>query len=331
MVKQDLPAAFPYFSVVYILLIAFAAYLLISQITSLLVYGCGRHRPGLVLERFSSDGDSAKRYFDSSSKTIEAYNTRLTAVNAAIAAARDLYDGMHNDICSVMTQVDDGLTGNYVGNVPEEEYRLPAEQQASRKAKRQAGAAAHLADLKKRFSAGYDNAPLVECFDAISPDEQESLEGLRTGILSGLNELESSMGAAEKAFATLRADVDDRQLATYYTSLAFTDKNITNMLKVQASATEGFDDGGPVLTFTPPKPPVSDPTAEPHVRLPKIAERLAVLERDVKNLVSGLQIMANTIALQNKTLKKSKRIINDTDEQKRRLDAQAAKISATTT
>jgi len=328
---KNLSASFPYFSIVYILLIVLAAYLLIRQISSLMVYGCGKHRPGLVLERFSSDGDSAKRYFDSSVETVAAYNTRLEAVNIAIANAQALYDGMHNDICNVMTQVDDGITGNYVGNVSEEEYKLPADQQASRKVKRQASAATYLADLKTRFSAGYDNTPLIECFDAITPDEQEELDTQRADLLSSLNDLEGSMGAAEKAFATLRADVSDKQLAIYYTSLAFTDKNITTMLKVQASATEGFDDGGPVLTFTPPKPAATDPTAEPNIRLPKIADRLVILERDVKNLVSALQIMVNTIALQNKTLKKSKLVVNDTGEQKRRLDEQAAKMSVTTT
>ena len=326
--KPALP--FPYFTVIYILLIGVAAYLLIKQISSLLAYGCGRHRPALVIERFSSDGDSAKRYFDSAAKTIVAYNARIAAATTQMGVARELYDGMHTDICTIMTQVDDGLTGDYIGNVPEDEYNLPADQQASRKAKRQTGAAKYLADLKTRFSAGYDKTPLIECFDAITPDEAQTLAGLRADVMTSLNDLDGSMGAAEKAFATLRGDISDKQLSTYYTSLAFTDKNIATMLKIQAS-TEGFAGVGPVLTFTPPKPAVADPTAEPNVRLPRIADRLTNLERDVKNLVSALQVMVNTIALQNSTVKKSKLIVNDTGEQKRRLDAQAAKMAATTT
>lgn len=328
----------PYFTVVYIILAIFAAHFVISQIKSLMLYGCGRHPAALVVERFSNTGDSIKKYFKEASATIDRYNTRITTANANMNVARELYQGMHNDICLISKQVDDGLNGNYVNNVPEDELKLPAADQATRKAKRMTSAAVHLVDLKKRFGKGYfkegEDTPLIECFDDMSESEKSDIGYLRSQVLSDLNNLEGDMILAEGAFTTLRKEISEKQLQSYYVSLAFTDKNITALLKAQAGAegftgAEGFASAsGPVLTFTPPRPAAVDPKAEPNIRLPKIADRLTVLERDIANLTSGLQIMVNTIALQNATLKKSKLVVNDADEQKRRLDAQFAKTSA---
>ena len=333
---------FPYFTVVYIVLVIVVVYFLITQIKSLMAYGCGTHPVGLVIERFSGAGDSAQKYFKEAGATIAQYNIRIATANANMEAARELYQGMHNDICLISKQVDDGLNGNYVNNVPEDELKLPATDQASRKAKRMAGAVSHLATLKKRFGTGYfkegEETPLIECFDTISDSEQSVIDDLRSQVLSDLNNLEGDLKLAEVAFTTLRKEISEQQLQSYYVSLAFTDKNITALLKAQAGA-EGFASGstggssgssGPVLTFEPPRPAATDPTAEPNIRLPKIADRLAVLEKDIADLTSGLQIMVNTIALQNATLKKSKLVVNDADEQKRRLDAEAAKTATTT-
>lgn len=326
---------FPYFTVVYIILVVLAAYFLITQIKSLMTYGCGRNRVGLVLERFSSSGNSSKKYFKDASTTIDQYNTRITAANANMEAARELYTGMHNNICLISNQVDDGIKGNYVNNVPEDELKLPTADQATRKAKRLTNATVHLVDLKKRFGNGYFKegvaTPLIECFDTMTDSEESEISDLHRQVLSDLNNLEGDMTLAEGAFTTLRKEISEKQLESYYVSLAFTDKNISALLKAQAVA-EGFASAsGPVLTFTPPRPTAVDPTAQPHIRLPKIADRLTVLERAIADITSGLQIMVNTIALQNETLKKSKLVVNDAGEQKRRLDAQFAKTGAAAT
>jgi predicted transcriptional regulator len=313
---------FPYFTVLYMILIVLVIYWFISLIRSLMTYGCGRHRPSLVLERFSSDGDSAKQYFTNAADTIEKYSERLDAINRDMETIRDQYDEMQHGICYIMNQVDDGITGNYINNVPEHEYKLPASEQAERKAKRKTKATTYLTNMKKEFSAGYNNSPLVECFDAIMPDEQGAIDQQHQDVLDSLNNLEITLQQTTHDFETLKNTISDKQIAVYYTSLAFTDKHISKIVKQIQTMNEGFDDSMTVLNFAPP----TTQSGEPSTRLPIIGDALDALERNVANIKSFIQVMTNTIVRQKALLKKSTLVVNDSGEQQRLLDTQAAKI-----
>jgi hypothetical protein len=60
--------------------------------------------------------------------------------------------------------------------------------------------------------------------------------------------------------------------------------------------------------------------------LPIIGDALDALERNVANIKSFIQVMTNTIVRQKALLKKSTLVVNDSGEQQRLLDTQAAKI-----
>jgi hypothetical protein len=60
--------------------------------------------------------------------------------------------------------------------------------------------------------------------------------------------------------------------------------------------------------------------------LPIIGDTLDALERNVANIKSFIQVMTNTIVRQKALLKKSTLVVNDSGEQQRLLDTQAAKI-----
>lgn len=318
---------FPIFQIVYIVLASYLLYWLISWIIWLLSYGCGKHRPALMLERFSSDGDSSKKYFKDMSLKVGELTKQLERVRSVIGEIKERNSGLHEEICYITDQIDESIKGNYVGNVSEEEYKRPADQQAKRKEARAQKADVYIKEGKKRFSASYENTPLIECFDAITDAEQPELEEAKQQLMDEINELESSVTQAADEFKIVRGNLSEKQIAVYYASLAYNDKNIKDLLKTMQKVNEGFASAEQeeVLDFTPPKMPSTDMNREPHIRIPKLAERLEKLEMEVAIVNKAIRVFTNTANQQKKTLKQIKLVANDEGEQKRRLDKEASK------
>jgi hypothetical protein len=321
---------FPIFQIVYIVLAAYLLYWLISWIVWLLSYGCGRHRPALMLERFSSDGASSKKYFKDMSLKVVELNKQLEGVRSVIAEMKERNSGLHEEICYITDQIDESLKGNYVGNVPEEEYSLPADQQAKRKALREQKAETYIKEGKKRFSESYEKTPLIECFDAITEDEKAGIAEVKEQLMNDLNELESNITQTSDEFKIVRGNLSEKQIAVYYASLAYNDKNIKELLKTMQKVNEGFASAEQeeVLDFTPPKIPSTDMNREPHIRIPKLVERLQKLEAEVMIVNKAMRVFSNTAKMQQKTLKQIKLVANNEGEQKRQLDQQASKQAA---
>jgi hypothetical protein len=285
-----------------------------------------------MLERFSSEGESSKKYFKNMSLKVGELNKQLEGVRSVVAEMKERNSGLHEEICYITDQVDESIKGNYVGNVPEEEYKLPADQQAKRKALREQKADAYIKEGKKRFSESYEKTPLIECFDAITEDEKPEIEEVKQRLMEEVDELESNITQATDEFKIVRGNLSEKQIAVYYASLAYNDKNIKELLKTMQKVNEGFASGEKeeVLDFTPPKLPSTDMNREPHIRIPKLAERLQKLETEVAIVNKAMRVFTNTAKQQQKTVKQIKLVANDEGEQKRQLDKQASKQAAKT-
>jgi TolA-binding protein len=147
-----------------------------------------------------------------------------------------------------------------------------------------------------------------------------------------VDELESNITQATDEFKIVRGNLSEKQIAVYYASLAYNDKNIKELLKTMQKVNEGFASGEKeeVLDFTPPKLPSTDMNREPHIRIPKLAERLQKLETEVAIVNKAMRVFTNTAKQQQKTVKQIKLVANDEGEQKRQLDKQASKQAAKT-
>lgn len=324
---------FPIFHILFIVAAVGIIYWAINTVLGVLSYGCGRHGPALMLERFSEQSDSSKRYFANIRKMIQDANKRVEAIRGTIARIKERYNGLREEICLVTNQVDDGLRGNYASNVPEDEYSLPKAEQDLRVAKRKEKSEKYVKDLKDRFSQGYNNIKLIECFEdsGISEGEMAELNQLRDTVMEELNDFDSNLQQAEAEFIQARGDLSQEQMGKYYATLAYNDKYIKQMQKMAAAAfaREGFtsaEEGTEVLNFIPPKEPPKDINMEPHIRLPKLIERINNLETETALVDKALQIYHNTIKKQKNELGMAKRVVSDEKEQRRQMDKQAGTI-----
>jgi predicted nucleic acid-binding Zn-ribbon protein len=322
---------FPVYQILFIVISVGILYFCITTILGLLSYGCGRHAPALVRENFTEQGDSAKKYFKELRRNIKNGNKEIEVIRQEIDKVKQKYNGLSEEICYVTNQIDDGLRGNYASNVPDDEYSLPKEEQEKRAAARKEKSEKYVKDLKDRFSAGYDKIKILECFadGSSGPDEAEmtELNGIREGVMEELNDLDSNLQQAEDEFKQAKGDLSEEQMGVYYATLAYNDKYLKEMKKQSTPVKEGFADTE-VLNFVPPKEPPRDINMEPHIRLPKIVDRIAKLKNDVTVVNKALVIYHNTIKKQKEVLKAFKLVANDEKEQRRQLDAQAGVIPA---
>jgi hypothetical protein len=270
-----------------------------------------------------------------SADTVRAYNKKLENLTTRIENADDNYTSSHQDICNIMTQVNEGIIGNFMSNIPDDESSLPQHVQNERNAIRKYNGKAFLQAIKSQFSRGYNNSPMVECFEDgdgsdyesdISPDEQEDIESNRDDLADVIRDLDTNLTMAETAFKVLRGKITDSQVMIYFTSLAFTNSNLGRMVKEMRKVEEdqrerenddndeGFVDGGEALVFNPPS---GTPVEDPSISIPKLGDRINLLERDIATIERVQQFFRNTIDYQINTLKNAKKLTSDRNEQER--------------
>jgi len=316
-------------SILFLIACGWVIYYLVGLIGRTLAYGCGRRGPAFVLEQFSSDGASAKKYFSDLSARNSKYSKRIDACRDIIENVTGNFNGLHADICYVTNQVDESIAGNYASNVPEDERLLPPEEQAKRAEKRKVNATKYVNTLKNQFSEANDKTPIVECFDAITADESIELDGIRTQLNADIDENESSINALEQDTQNLRNQISDKQIAIYYTSLAYNDKYLKELVRQMKKVNENFADApsAEVLTFNTPKSSISpDPTKEPGHRIALMEKKISTIENTLKTVNKAVQIFVNTIKLQRDQLKQTKAIATDSELQMNKMNANAGKI-----
>jgi hypothetical protein len=318
-------------TILFLIVCAFVLYYLLGVIGQTLSYGCGRHTPAFVLERFSSEGDSSKKYYSNLSARNNKYSKRIDACRTIIENITANYNGMQADICYITNQVDESIAGNYASNVPEDERLLKPEEQAARAEKRKVNAIKYVNSLKRQFSEANDNTPIVECFDAITPDESMELDNIRAQLNADIDENESSINALEQDTKSLRNQISDKQIAIYYTSLAYNDKYLKELVRQMKKVNEQFVDAPTteVLTFNAPKSSISsDPTKEPGHRIELMEKKISTIEDTLKTVNKAVQIFVNTIKLQRDQIKQTKAIATDSQLQLTKMNTNIAKIGA---
>jgi hypothetical protein len=195
-----------------------------------------------------------------------------------------------------MNQIDDGISQNYSSNVSEEEYTLPADVQKKRADARKKKGIASVNSLRKKFSAERDNTPLIECFE----------DPVRDSIVEEVNEVDSAVATLDATMKQLQKEISEKQIAIYYTSLAYNDKYLKDMVKQMIKNTEGYED---VLNFkTPVQPPTGNPSDEPGARLSKLESRIDEFENILATVEKAVTSFMNTAKLQKEQIAKTKAI-----------------------
>lgn len=312
----------PYGEFLIIIIGLIVTILLLVLISNLLSIGCGKFRPGLIVEAFDDDPS----YSDKLEK-------RLNDLDSAIEKDSDLIDTHSNTMsdfstnsCYITKQIDDSLQSNYVSSVPEAEYKLPPDVQKKRAAVRQENSTKYILNLKKDYIKGKRNVPMIECFDS-DPNADDS--SINDSLNSHIGETTNNLKALGEKLKDLRKTVSDKQLGMYYVSLAYNDKYIKQSVKVTNSLNEGFENQ--VLDFTNMPPGLgadisgSDLSGSelsdsanlaPITKIEKLEDKYKTISGQIGIIGIVLQVFKNTIDQQHQTLKASTAIVNDDKTQK---------------
>lgn len=328
---------------VQILFFAFALYIiyhLVTSISKVMNAGCKNHCKFLVQEGFSTNFDDSKAYFASLIKKCDKINDSVSTLSTRVGDLEIKFGGLKKDICHVTLQVDESLQGNYASNVPEEEQQFSPEEQKKRSEERKKGAAKYVQNLKKSFVKTHNQIPLLECFEGSGmTDEQEAeLKTIREGLTTKIDEVKNNLNAFDASLVNLQKEFAKDQLKQYYTTLNYNDKYIKQMQSAVAKAgkpeedetVEGFDDNDDstaLLNFKPPKKALEeeDPDMGPEQRVNALDDHYIKSAAMFNSLAKTFIRYNNTTKSQTATLKQAKKVVNDTEEQNRLMNANAGK------
>lgn len=298
----------PYGEYIIIILGLLITILFLVLVSKLLSVGCGNFRPGLIVESFDNYTSKLVDRLSKLDKSIQNDSDLLDTF-------QDSMDGFNSGVCYITKQIDDSLQSNYVANVPETEFKLPANVQKERAEKRKLDSKKYISNIKKNFVAKYGNKPIIECFDS----GNDSLN-------SNIEETSNNLKALNDKFINIKKTISDKELGLYYVSLAYNDKYIKQSTKVVNSIDEGFMDE--VIDFSKPPPDISgssvdksDSDTAPITRIEILEDSWSELSKQITTMGKNIQIIKNTIELQEKTLKSSTAIINDEKIQKEKMDS----------
>lgn len=228
---------FPIFHLLLILICIYFLFYMIKMIFYVLSGGCGRHKPGLMIERFANETDSSLAYFQRLSKRVNTLDSDIDKSIAQVDSILDKFNGFQADICYVTKQIDDGLEGNYVSNVPEDEQLLPAKDQKIRSDERKKKAKNYVKNLKNTYSEQNKKVPLVECFNATTID----VDSEKQSLLDNLDSVTGKFKNLTDNLTGLKNTLSASQVSMYYVSLGYNDKYLKQLLKaVSNPSKEGF-------------------------------------------------------------------------------------------
>jgi hypothetical protein len=228
---------FPISHLLFILICIYFLFYMVKSIFYVLNGGCGKHKPGLVIERFANETDSSLAYFKRLSKRVNELDASLDKSNAQVDAILDKFNKFQADICYVTNQIDDGIEGNYASNVPDDERLLPAKDQKLRSDERKKKAKAYVKNLKNTYSESNKKIPLVECFEATTDD----VDFEKQSLLDNLDLVQGKFKNLTDNLTGLKKTLNEKQISMYYVSLRYNDKYLKQLLKAATNPTkEGF-------------------------------------------------------------------------------------------
>jgi DNA repair exonuclease SbcCD ATPase subunit len=234
---------FPIYQLLIVLICIYFLYYLIKLVLHVLMYGCGKHKPALMIERFANENDSSLAYFKKLNKRLSVLDSKLDQSTSQLESIIDKYNGFQADICIIMKEIDDGIEGNYASNVPDDEALLPPEDQRSRSNKRKERAKVHVKNLKSSYSKSNKDVPIVECFDTTPDDVAQEKQSL----LDNLELVQGKFTNLKENLSRLKKTLSAKQISMYYVSLGYNEKYLKQLLKAASKPSkEGFESGDPV-------------------------------------------------------------------------------------
>lgn len=304
----------PFGKIIYLAVLIGIIIVFYQQIISLLTVKCGSHQPGLMIEQFDSlQYNSSVKYFNGLLKRLDTLDKDIETSKANVDNMNKIFEDFQSDICYILSQVDDGIQGNYVANVPEDNYKLPPEEQEKRKKERQAKSVTYIKNIKDAFSKSNGAIPILECFADV---EMADLQNLRSDLDNRINEVKNNLAGLKDSLQNLDSGLSEKQIAIYYLTLKYNDKYLRQMLENMTKKKEGFED-------VSPKDPV-DVISSMESELKTLNETVSTY----KNLIGK---MAQIIIDQRAILKKTKAIGTDEEYQKSTLNSSYSQISTKNT
>ena len=202
-----------------------------SQISGLLSMRCGGHAPALMIEQFGSDYDSSTQYYKNLNKRLDELDKNIQKSTKNIDKIDSAFTSFQSDICYILNQVDDGIKGNYSSNVPEEEYKLPNEEQEKRKKERQRKGVIYVSNLKKAFVEARGGGPMLECFANMTEDETANLKDTRMNLMDRISEVTNSLKDLTSTLHKLKNSLSETQIAMYYMTIQYNEKYLKQMIE----------------------------------------------------------------------------------------------------
>jgi len=320
-------------NILFIVVIGYLLYHVVSYISRLMKSGCGKHGRFIVQEGFATNFDDSKKYFaglmEKCTKMDADISTYITRTDTLVGNL----DLLQKDICYVTAQIDEGLQGNYASNVPEDEQALPPDEQKKRADARQKNSVKYVASLKANFIKAHDDVPLLECFDGsgMTDAQDADLDTIRNNLNSKIDEVAANLEQFDISLRNLQKIYANDRLKTYYSTLNYNDKYIKQMVAAAANPIEGFasedsDDSesstDAEFNFKPVKQVVrDDDEAGPEQRVSTLTDNFNQSVSVFNSLFKKYTRYNNTVKSQTQALKTSKKLITDTDEQKKQISA----------
>lgn len=215
---------FPIFQLILIIICVYLLFYMVKSIMTVMKYGCGKHRAALMVERFTTDD-----YFNKLNKRVIELDKKFDTSITKIENIQENFNNLKKNICFVLTQVDDGLEGNYASNVPDDETALPLEDQRNRAADRKLKAKKYVADLKNKYS---EKTKIIECFDDNVPASKQTL-------MDNLELLHNKFNFLTDNLNSLKKNISEEQIAMYNVSLGYNEKYLQKLAQAVTNK-EGF-------------------------------------------------------------------------------------------
>ena len=292
---------------------------LFNQIKDLMKYGCGRHAPALMIEQFGAEYDSSTKYYKNLNKRLDALDDRIVKSTKRIDKIDSTFTSFQADICYILNQVDDGIEGNYSSSVPEEEFKMTAEEQNKRAKERRAKGKIYVKNLKAAFIESRDKTPMLECFANMSDSEKADLKDKRSTLVDRVNEVTGNLKGLKGTLAKLKNSLSDKQIAMYYVTLQYNDKYLKQMIEEMTKKKEGFEDL--------PVEPVQAPSPDPADLIEGLETEYKPIDEEIKTINAALTKFIKITSEQKVMLKKTKAIGTDEKYQKETMNSSYSQMS----
>jgi septal ring factor EnvC (AmiA/AmiB activator) len=216
LVNNDLPIG----KIMTIVLCVYLLYHALRVITFVISGRCGQHRPALMLERFTSNNYSSLR------GRLKSLDSKIAKSSNKVDSIRSDIEGLRPNICAILRQIDESVEGDYNSNIPEEEYKLPAEKQQQRVAERAKKAKLAISERKAIYVKNNNNIPILECFDDTLAEE---IDSEKDAINADISLTEDSLNSLVSEFSEVKGLLGGHKNNSYASTLNYNDRYIKKM------------------------------------------------------------------------------------------------------